>query len=271
MDRDGVRALPEMCEDEIMIGGLRAAYDPFDAATRQRVRDQILCGVQVPEPTGPVLHAGVVSGRRVLRLAGALVLSAALVGTVVYAATSVIRVHRPEQPLTRNVVPYFVPMAMRHYRVENPATAGGRPIAFLSHPPASFSRSIAVSQSPPLDWKRYPDIDAVIRSTVRYRGAGHTVLVTVFEPSPRDIRTKVFELGTTTMHLANGQLAWSSSNPGRAFDRDIQPLARTVNAVEFTNGRFIVGVFSDLPVSTVSALAAQVVVRAPAPQRGNHG
>ncbi|MDQ2740702.1 MAG: hypothetical protein M3Z66_00110 [Chloroflexota bacterium] len=262
--------MPEMFEDELMIGVLHAAYEPFDAATRQRVRDQILSGAQVPEPARPAHRAEIWRGRQALRLGTALVLGAALVGTVVYAATSVIRVHLPEQPLTRKVVPYFLPTAMRHYTFENPATAGGRPVAFLGHPPASFSRSIAVSLSSPFNWNGNPAIDAVVRSTVRYRGTGHTVLVTMFEPSPKDVGTKVFELATKTMHLANGQRAWSSSSPGRALDRDIQPPAQTVNGVEFTHGRFIVGVFSDLPVPAVSALAAQVVVRVPVPKRGNH-
>lgn len=206
--------------------------------------------------------------RRVPSLAAALLLAVILAGTVVYAA-SLLRVHPPEEPVRGGaaadiiVPPLLPPAGEEQYRLMDPVRAAkesGLPLAYLPRPPAGLDE-VAVS----LGAQRAPsdaaEVSLAIRSIVRYRGGGHTLLVVLDEPSPGMAREHSLVLGERTVRLPDGREAWAETHPE-------WPQANTVSTVV---DRYVVVVASDLPEERVRELASRVMVSPPSGAAAERG
>ncbi len=125
-----------------------------------------------------------------------------------------------------------------------------RPVAQLAAPPADLARELAV-YFPAIAATTDPTmVSFQILASVRYRGNGHTVLVTTARPSAAAAQTPAV-LGEHTIKLADGSTAWSMT--GIPSD--------TPNQVVFLRDNLISTVAGDLPISSLQELAAQVVIK----------
>ena len=213
------------------------------------------------------LHLGsLLVGRRLWstrRLAAlAMVALAALItaGTLGYASSQVIRVLLPEQPVPpggiNNVMPLpDVPLLPGvRYRAMDPAEAAqesGLPVAYLSSVPADLQGSVGTEvtpQNPALPTNT--DVVLHVDSLVRYSGDGHTMILELSKPSSSFIANYEVYLGDHTVHLTNGQPAWTS-----VFPQSFQP-----NVVAFVSGPYIVAAASDLPFDQLEQIASGVTV-----------
>jgi hypothetical protein len=213
-----------------------------------------------------------------------LVLLALLVaGTVALAAGGIIRVYHPETPISPGTAgklffaPVLPPYPSVHYRALDPATAArqsGYAVAYLRTPPADIHHSVGVDvithaglpATPPTPMpgqQSPPGLAVAIRSVVRYGGDGHTVLLTLVEPSPQVIRTRELLLGQRTVRLPSGQDAWGSSDVGQALPF-LQPVSGGVHVLAWVSGHYVVTMFSDLSFARLKGLAGQVAVIPPA-------
>jgi hypothetical protein len=111
-----------------------------------------------------------------------------------------------------------------------------------------------------------------IRSVVRYRGGGHTVIVLLNEPSPTAIKTRELYLGQHTVHLPNGQEAWASADqlsgvpfihPQPSTAPSMHPGLDTVNMLAWVEGNYVVSLWSDLSEARLRQLAATTEVVPP--------
>ncbi len=189
-----------------------------------------------------------------------LVIIATSVAVAAY-ASSLVRVHRPEEPVAGGpnaqivVPPLLPPAGDEQYRLMDPVRAAkesGLPVAYLRQAPKNLNEDVAVSLWPqPQGSSGKPAM--LVRSIVRYRGSGHTVLVVLDEPSTEMAQQQSLILGERTVWLANGQEGWLSSRPEWPQS----------NVVSIVKDRYVVVVASDLPVDEVLKLATRVVVTPP--------
>jgi hypothetical protein len=239
----------------------------LEARLVERARRNRLAASRELEPPRGTRGAGVLR-RRLPSLAAALLLALILAGTVVYAA-SLLRVHPPEEPVRGGaaadiiVPPLLPPAGEERYRLMDPARAAeesGLPLAYLPQPPAGLDE-VAVSlgaQRAPAD---AAEVSMAIRSLVRYRGGGHTLLVVLDEPSPGMALKHSLALGERTVRLPDGREAWAETHPE-------WPQA---NAVSTVVDRYVVVVASDLPEERVRELAGRVVVSPPSGAAAERG
>lgn len=198
-----------------------------------------------------------------MSLAVLILLLAALVGSVAYAASTFIRVAPPEQP---NVLAtsspvigmFFPPPWYAQYRPIGPRRAAresGSALAYLRQPPAGFSTSVWIPVAQPLKVptpRPAPGLQGIsmaIRSVVQYRQGSHAILVALDQPSQR-LAAKPLLLGEHTVHLANGHSAWTTVIAG----------SEESNMVATVNGNYLVVLASDLPMPAVERLATEAVV-----------
>jgi hypothetical protein len=218
--------------------------------------------------------ASLVAGRSFLRerpLLGtvAILLAALLVtASVAYAATSLIRVWSPERPPTHDVV--FIsnslpPLGFQRYRALDPPRAAresGLPVAYLSEIPAPLKGTVGVQFMPPAAWpiaqKTMPER---MRSAVRYRGNGHTLIVALFELAPRVVEKHPVLVGERTVHLPNGDDAWATTAPWMVES----------NWVSSVRDGYIVSLYSDLPMVEVERLATMVAIIPPSGDASSRG
>jgi len=150
--------------------------------------------------------------------------------------------------------PPLIPPDSPNYYTPLPAgvtqvTAVG-PVAYLAEPPAAVSQSIGVHLS-----VASPSTDAIafaIRSSVRYLGGGHTILVTTAQFSPAAQEAYVqgrIQLGTEAFRLADGMPAWFIEQEGLP----------TPNWVIMPRDDYFITLASDLPAAEVKTLASKVV------------
>ncbi len=217
------------------------------------------------------------AGLAVLFMLGLMILS-----TVAYAASSIIHVYRPEEPMSRRVLsrlfvaPLLPPYQTVHYRSLDPQRAAdqsGYALAYLRTPPAGLSASVGVDILPHVGWQEHeplpqpvsPDVAGLamaIRSLVRYRGGGHTAIVLLNEPSPRSIKTRELVLGSQTVHLPDGREAWTSTDVSQSPPY-VRPKSGPVQVISWVVDHYVVSIFSDLPPARLRLLAADVQVVAP--------
>jgi hypothetical protein len=237
-------------------------------------------------------HAGPSRGRTVLGLAlpsrarpfaglAAVLLAAVLVtATVAYAANSILHIYHPEQPgpppLSRLFwVPSLPPYPTVRYRTLDPARAAhesGYAVAYLHKPPLDLSTSVGVDIFPHVGWPpmvqprltapRFQGLAVAIRSVVRYRGGGHTVIVLLNEPSPKAIRTRLLVLGERTIHLSNGEDAWASTDVSGSLPF-IRPRFGAVQVLAWAHKQYVVSLFSDLPSARLRDMATDIAVIPP--------
>src|SRR5947209_27484 len=204
-----------------------------------------------------------------LGLVFVLLLAVVLVGTVAYAATSLIRVQPPEQRDagergTAVFGMFFPPPGYARYRPIDPRRAAresGFAVAYLRPPPAGLDRSVGVwfpvprhlSVPTPRPMPGLEGISMAIRSVVQYHQGSHHLLVALDEPSPR-LAQQPLLLGQHTIHLANGRPAWSS----------VLPESSQSNTVATVMGGYVVVLAGDVPMKIVERLAGTVVVVPPA-------
>lgn len=198
-------------------------------------------------------------------LAAMLLLAAVMTGTVV-AAVSYLRVERPEEPSGEIAMfpPILPPAGSELYRPMDPARAAkesGLAVAYLRQPPAGVAEKVEVDVRPQADRADPDEVSIAIRSLVRYRGNGHTVLVVLDEPSPAMARKELLSLGDRTIRLSDGREAWVSEHPEWPQG----------NAVASVVDRYVVVVASDLPAEQVRALASRVVVAPPSGEPAERG
>ncbi len=223
---------------------------------------------------------GALSRGTVLLLA---VLLLVALSTVALAAGGVIRVFRPENPISPATsarlfyVPSLPPYATVHYRTLDPRAAAqqsGYAVAYIPTPPTDISTSIGVDILPHAGWPptmsgpqprdpRLRGLAVAIRSVVRYHGSDHTAILALNEPSPRVITTRELLLGQRTVTLPNGQDAWVSDDVSSALPF-VRPATGAVHVLAWVSGHYVVSLFSDLSFSRLKGLAAQVAVVPPA-------
>lgn len=239
---------------------------------------------------GPLGLAGSDLPGRVVSLAILAVLALAILSGAVYAAGSIIRVYHPEghgSPATLGPLfwsPALPPYQIVHYRALDPRRAAqesGFAVAYLRDPPRDIRAMVGVNILPHVGWSKHASgpqptdpklrgLAVAIRSVVRYRGAGHTVIVLLNEPSPIAINTRELLLGEHTVHLPDGREAWASVGLSTGLPY-IQPRSGTVNTLAWVEGHYVVSLWSDLPAASLQQLAATAVVvppRATPSQRG---
>jgi hypothetical protein len=238
--------------------------------------------------------------RRMASLAVLAVLALAILSGAVYAAGSIIRVYHPEDHVSPTNaarlfwIPSLPPYPTVHYRSLDPRTAAtqsGYAVAYLRTAPPDIAASVGVDISPHVGWPkqvsgpqptdpRLRGLAIAIRSVVRYRGSGHTVIVLLNEPSPTAINTQELVLGERTIHLPNGQEAWASaalssalpfihSQPGTIPFTG--PRSGNVNTLAWVVGHYVVSLWSDLSEARLRQLAAQAVVVPPAARPSQRG
>jgi len=180
--------------------------------------------------------------------------------SVAYAANSIIHVWPPERGLRSDVVPIgnsLPPQSEQRYRTIDPARAAresGLPVAYLSYIPPALHGSVGVQLVEPVPWPEpQRTMPEQIRSTVRYRGSEHTLLVTLFELAPQVIEKHPVLVGEHTVHLPNGKDAWAS----------VQPQEVVPSWVTMVRDGYLVSLYSDLPLSEVEQLATSVTVAPP--------
>jgi hypothetical protein len=211
------------------------------------------------------------------------VLLLAALGAVALASGGVIRVFKPENRIPPGtdahlfVAPALPPYQSVRFRTLDPRTAAqqsGYAIAYIRTPPSDISASVGVDISPHIGWPSTPPgpqpsdprlrgMAVAIRSVVRYHGTGHTVILSLVEPSPKVIKTRELLLGQRTVTLSNGQDAWISDNANSAL-----PFVHTgtggVHVLAWVSGHYVVTLFSDLSFARLKRLAPQVAVVPPA-------
>jgi len=220
--------------------------------------------------------------RRMAGLAVLFMLGLVILSTVAYAASSIIHVYRPEEPMSRRVLsrlfvaPLLPPYQTVHYRTLDPQRAAeesGYALAYLRTPPAGLRASVGVDILPHVGWQEHeplpqpvnPDVAGLamaIRSVVRYRGGGHTAIVLLNEPSPRAIKTRELVLGSQTVHLPDGREAWTSTDVSQS-PSFVRPKSGLVQVISWVVDHYVVSIFSDLPPARLRLLAAEVQVVAP--------
>jgi len=191
-----------------------------------------------------------------------LLVLAVVAGTAV-AASSRIRVYRPETPGNEPplLAPLLPPAAAIAYQRADPATvarASGRAIAYLPGAPIGADTVTEVALLPIGPALSDDVLSLRTHALVRYSGAAHTVLVVLDEPSSALAQRRDLVLGDRTVRLADGREAWAATRPNWAQS----------NTVALASEGYIVIVASDLPSDAVAALAAQVVI---APQGAGAG
>jgi hypothetical protein len=284
-DRSLLEAHLRSCDD---CAHLAAAYACQDAFLRMVRVDELPAStisavVNTQVPIRSRWTSGTAASRR-LGLAAMLVLALVVVSTVVYAAGSVIRVYRPETSPSHDLASFLEPgsalppYATVRYRSIDPSTAArqsGYAVAFLKPAPQRLSASVGVDVLPQRGWQavntgsiHVPAAEAgigmVVRSIVRYRGGGHTVVVLLNEPSPQAVKTRQFLLGQRTVRLANGREVWLSDDVGESAPF-VQPRAGAVHVLAWVEGSYIVSLFSDLTSPTLERLALHTTVTPAAP------
>jgi len=231
----------------------------------------------VPRKTG-----GIGRPQRITSLAILAILGVAILSGVVYAAGSIIRVYHPEHQVSPHEmqklfwIPSLPPYQTVHYRSLDPLQAAresGYAVAYLRAPPADINASVGVDVLPYVGWTRQTferqpvdpalrGLAIAIRSVVRYRGSGHTVILLLNEPSPVMIKTSELVLGEHTIHLSDGREAWTSSDLSSALPF-IQPRSGTVNTLAWVTNHYVVSLSSDLPEAKLRQLAVNTLVLAP--------
>lgn len=231
----------------------------------------------VPRKTGAIGLPQRITSFVLLTILGLAVLSG-----VVYAAGSIIRVYHPEHQVSPHEmhklfwIPSLPPYQTVHYRLLDPLRAAmesGYAVAYLRTPRANINTSVGVDILPHVGWPKQTrgpqpvdpalrGLAIAIRSVVRYRGGGHTVIVLLNEPSPVMIKTSELMLGEHTTHLSDGREAWASSNLSSALPF-IQPRSGTVNTLAWVTNHYVVSLSSDLPEAKLRQLAVNTVVLAP--------
>lgn len=225
---------------------------------------------------------------RLPRSSGALALTVLLVlvvlSTVAYAAGAIIHVYRPERPHSRSELqrlfwtPMLPPYGSVRYRALGPARAAaesGYAVAYLRTPPLSLRASVGVDILPHVGWPPPPpgspvsrvpgpELAVAIRSVVRYRGGGHTVIVLLNEPSPGAIRTRELVLGQHTVRLPNGQDGWTSPDVSASAPY-VRPRSGPAHELAWVSGGYVVSLWSDLPEAQLIRLAGMTVVGPPRP------
>ncbi len=124
-----------------------------------------------------------------------------------------------------------------------------RPVAQLAAPPADIGQEMAVYFPATAATTDPATVSFQILASVRYRGDGHTVLVTTARPSGAAAQTPV-ALGNP-IKLADSSTAWSMT--GVPSD--------TPNQVVFLRDDLIITVAGDLPIRSLQELAAQIVIK----------
>lgn len=216
-------------------------------------------------------------GRPFAGIAAVLLAAVLVTATVAYAAKSILHIYHPEQPgsapLSRLFwVPSLPPYPTVHYRTLDPARAAhesGYAVAYIQKPPPDLGASVGVDISPYVGWPRtvqprliaprLQGLAVAIRSVVRYRGRGHTVIVLLNEPSPKAITTRLLVLGERTIHLVNGQAAWASTDVSGSLPF-IRPRSGPVQVLAWADKQYVVSLFSDLPLALLRDMATDVAV-----------
>lgn len=148
-------------------------------------------------------------------------------------------------------LPPLIPPTLEEYvkqPLNVPITARDRrPVGKLVNPPGKLAQEIYVNLPP--DTKTFePDVVAFkVRSSVRYVGNGHIVVVTTAVPSPAAAKL-LTNLGNQEVQLPNGSTAFATD--GLSTD--------TPNRLVFKRGNLIITVASDLPIDQIKGLAANV-------------
>jgi hypothetical protein len=227
-------------------------------------------------------------------------LALAIVTGAVYAAGSIIHVYHPEErPSPGNLsrlfyAPALPPYPTVHYRSLDPRRAtqeSGYAVAYSRTPPRDISAAVGVDIVPHVGWPKHPSgpqptdrtlsgLAVAIRSVVRYRGSGHTVIVLLNEPSPTAIKTRELWLGEHTVHLPYGQEAWASPDqlgalpfihPRPSTAPSMHPGLGTVNMLAWVEGHYVVSLWSDLSEARLRQLAATTAVVPPNPTPSQRG
>lgn len=180
--------------------------------------------------------------------------------------SSKLQVRRPEESSTEPAPfpPIVPPAGEEQYRSIDPAQAAresGLAIAYLRQPPVVANGTVEVDVNPQSFWADPEEISFALRSMVRYRGGGRTVLVLLTESSPGAAQREPVTLGDRTITLADGREAWVSTHPNWPQG----------NAVITVVDRYIVTVASDLPLEEVQKLANGVVVLPPSGSASERG
>ncbi len=180
--------------------------------------------------------------------------------TVAYAATSLISVFPPEKQPTQDVV--FVgnglpPSETLRFRTIDPARAAresGLPVAYLPQAPAGLRGSTGVLLFRPSPWPvTHGVVNEQTRSVVRFRGDTHTLMIALFELAPSLAGHPVMLAGEHTIHLTNGEVAWTST----------QPETLESNWLTMVVDSYVVTLYSNLPLSDIESLATSVKVAPP--------
>jgi len=203
--------------------------------------------------------------RWVSTLAAVLLCAAIAAGTVVTAATW-LRVERPEEPSGEVALfpPILPPRDEVQYRLLDPATAAqesGLAVAYLRQPPPGLAERVEVNVLPQSAWSATDDVAIAVRSMVRYRGSGHTVLVVLDEPSPGMAQKELLALGDRTVRLADGREGWLSTHPNWPGG----------NALILVHHQYLVVLVSDLSGEQLQELASEVVVVPPSGAAADRG
>lgn len=194
-------------------------------------------------------------------IAGALVLTAA--GTTL-AVSRLLRVFDPgrvfqspeeaSEAMSQAVdPPLTLPQDTTDFYQIDPRQAAaetGSALAYLSPPPSGMSEQIDVSL--PMEGRWSPeeeDVALAVRSMVRYRGDGHTLLVALDEPSAAMAAEQLI-LGDKAVSLPDGRPVWSAVQPN-------QPLP---NLVTMVWDPYIVAIATDLSLDAALQLAERVDV-----------
>jgi hypothetical protein len=189
-------------------------------------------------------------------------------GSLAYAAGGgIIRVQIPEQMVTPGArgevsgFPQFT-FAISTYRAIDPRTAAhdsGLPVAYLSPVPAEVAGGTVETSIPPpgqaSETGTGSKVEFTLRSAVRYRANGHTVVVELTEPSAAIIAHYHLWLGDHSVQLPGVGRAWTQVLP--------EP---TPYIVTFVSGPYLVGVASDLSMAQTEDIASAAVV---SPEVGN--
>lgn len=178
-----------------------------------------------------------------------------LIGTAITTASGFISVINPETVAGPAIVPpLLAPPDQAGYSDQKTGTVitapDRRPIAQLGVPPAEFSQAISVNLPKSQDSPSASTVSYTVLASVRYRGNGHTVLVTTANASPAAAQQPTI-FGNQTIKLHDGSTAWVSTNiPGD-----------TPNQLVYLRGDLIITIASDLSVNMLKDLAAQIVVK----------
>ena len=185
-------------------------------------------------------------------LAGALavLLITFLLAGALVAASSVLRVQRPEDGGARDATSDVLvrpllppPGALVYWRVDPPTAAQetGRALAYLPQPPTGLDEPVEVAL-PALSALSKGEVAIRTNALVHYQGGGHSVFIALDEPSATIAQQQQrLLLGQRTIQLADGREAWAS----------FRPQWPESNVVATAMDRFLVVVASDLPAPMV--------------------